>query len=248
MALAVATTSLPPALSSFDRTRLGLLKTCEVPSLSLGSGQHDVTATYDLYGRGTKDGTRGIKVTDPTTGDTYFLDWRNKSGRDAAACYGPWPASTAGYIPGITVEKVKPLSGGNSQPVLQAITQATSPRQFALRAAETYTVGGITAHADATGAVDGTAQVTITLTNPSGTNTTLPTQQGTPTAGQILTANPTNWTAGSCYRYQWLDNGTPIADARGGTFTVPANPAGHVYTVRITGQQSGYQPLTATSL
>ncbi|MFD8478147.1 hypothetical protein [Kitasatospora sp. NPDC059673] len=103
--------------------------------------------------------------------------------------------------------------------------------------------------------MNGTAQITVTLTNPSGSNATpLPTQQGTatvsgtPSAGQTLTAVPTNWTAGACHRYQWLDNGAPIAEARAGTFTVPANPAGHVYTVRITGQLSGYQPLTATSL
>ncbi|WP_371628125.1 hypothetical protein OG245_37795 (plasmid) [Streptomyces sp. NBC_01116] len=244
---------LSTALGSFERARLGVTKTCEVPALSLGSGQHDVTATYDLWGRGTKDGTRGLKIVDPTTSDTYFLDWRNKSGRDAGAYYAESLVAASGFVPGVTVDKVKALSGGNSQSVLQAITQATSPRNLSLQAAETYTAGGLSVRVDATGAVTGTAQVTVTLTNPSGTNTTLPAQQGTaavtgtPTAGATLTAVPTNWTAGSCYRYQWLDNGTAITAARAATFTVPANPAGHVYTVRITGQQSGYQPRTVTS-
>ncbi|MBM9506658.1 hypothetical protein [Actinacidiphila acididurans] len=65
-------------------------------------------------------------------------------------------------------------------------------------AGDTFAQGGLTFHVDATGAVNGTARVTVTLTNPSGTNTTLPTQQGT-------AAVPTNWTAGS--RYQWLPPG-----------------------------------------
>ncbi|MEU1290501.1 hypothetical protein [Kitasatospora sp. NPDC005856] len=243
---------LPPALSSYARDRVGVLKTCEVPSVSLGTGQHDVTATYDVWGRGSKNGTRGIKVVDPTTGDTYFLDYRDGSGRDAASYYRM--ASATGYNSGVTVEKVKPLSGGNTQPVLQPITQDTTWRQYALWDQETFTVGGLTVRTGPYAYAGDPSQVTVTLTNPSGTNTTLPTQQGTatvtgtPTAGQTLTANPTNWTAGSCHRYQWLDNGVPIKRARNATFTVPANPAGHVYTVQITGQQSGYQPLTATSL
>lgn len=239
---------VPASLDSFERDRLGVTRTCEVPAVSLAAGQHDVTSTWDLAPRGTDSGTQGAKITDPQTGNIYFIDWRNHTGRDANAYYGG-----ATYNKGITVEQLKTDSNGNTSSLLQALPNpgSTTAFHYALNQGESFTSGGLRIQYDSTD--PNTAQVTVILTNPSGTNSALPTQQGsavvsgTPSPNATLSAAATNWTNGSCFRYQWYDNGAAIAGARSATYQLPAVISGHTYTVAITGQQAGYQPRTATS-
>ena len=252
---------VPAALNSFERTHLHIAQGCEIPSLTLAAGRRTVSTTYDLFGRGTGSGTRGLRITAPD-GAVYYLDWRNHTGRDAAAYYGTSlsAAQYNTYNDGVTVDKV----GTDGDSVTLATHPKTDPSTgnvFAYEAGQTYTDptdAGINVHVDATGAgtaADSTAQVTVTLSDPTGSDTALPVQQGaatitgTPTPGATLTAQTTGWTSGSCYRYQWSDDGVAIPGARSATYVVPSDVSaqGHRLAVTVTGQQSGYQPRTSTS-
>lgn len=68
-----------------------------------------------------------------------------------------------------------------------------------------------------------------------------PTVSGLPRVGSLLTAVPGTWQpAPVALTYQWLRNGSPIAQATGTTYTLVSADAGTTISVRVTGARSGY--------
>ena len=70
---------------------------------------------------------------------------------------------------------------------------------------------------------------------------------GTPTVGQVLKASPGTWTAGTSFKYQWLADGAPIANASVSTLALTASLAGKRISVRVTGAKSGFATASKTS-
>lgn len=68
------------------------------------------------------------------------------------------------------------------------------------------------------------------------TNTAAPTISGTPTVGQVLTADPGTWDSASAYTttYQWLADGVAISGATGKTRTLQAAQEGKKISVQVT--------------
>jgi hypothetical protein len=91
-----------------------------------------------------------------------------------------------------------------------------------------------------------------TVSEPLGTVTpATPTiSDPTPVTGQLLTAVPGRWRAGSgtvAFGYQWLRDGDLIAAADQGTYRVVAADLGHRLSVSVTGTADGWLPATAAS-
>ncbi|MDQ1574393.1 MAG: hypothetical protein QOH44_1952, partial [Actinomycetota bacterium] len=74
------------------------------------------------------------------------------------------------------------------------------------------------------------------------------TATGTATVGQTLTANHGTWSTGTVsFTYQWYGNGVAIAGATLSTHKLTTTDGGKTITVRVSGRQSGYNPLSVTS-
>lgn len=232
------------SLGTTFREDLGILQPCEVADVALTAGQPSSTSTFDLHGRGQAEGTRGLRVTSPT-GEVYYIQWRNRQGRDAQAYYGTnlALAQTNAFGPGIVIQR---MEADNHIPILQAYPKPTGTGSvFALQAGQSYArpddglqirVDALTPGSDPSA----TARVTLTLSNSAGA-TVLPAQAGAvavrggSSTGSVLTADTTGWSEGSCHQYQWFDDGVEIAGARGQTYTVPDTADGHRISVRVTG-------------
>ncbi|MCE1174295.1 MAG: hypothetical protein LWW77_06770, partial [Propionibacteriales bacterium] len=65
--------------------------------------------------------------------------------------------------------------------------------------------------------------------------------------GQTLTADAGTWSPTPTLAYQWLRDGTPIANADHATYTVTADDVDADITVQVTGSAHGYADLTITS-
>jgi hypothetical protein len=80
------------------------------------------------------------------------------------------------------------------------------------------------------------------------TNDTKPTITGSVKVGGTVQAVEGSWTpAAGSYLYQWLQDGTPIADATAKTLVVPASALDKKLTVEVTARKIGYQNKGATS-
>ncbi|WP_081790573.1 S8 family serine peptidase [Nocardioides sp. URHA0032] len=75
-----------------------------------------------------------------------------------------------------------------------------------------------------------------------------PTVEGEPVVGSTLRAVPNTWSpAGVRLAYQWLRDGSPIAQATSPRYHLVAADALHQVTVRVTGTLDGTEPVSRTS-
>jgi hypothetical protein len=91
-----------------------------------------------------------------------------------------------------------------------------------------------------------TLAITVKV-EPLALTTGAPTISGAPVVGNTVTAEPGTWTAGVAFTYQWKRAGEPIANAKGGTYSVTAADAGQPLTVTVTGSRTNYADASATS-
>ncbi|MCS5715970.1 cell wall-binding repeat-containing protein [Herbiconiux sp. CPCC 205716] len=91
---ALATTEALAALNVTHRVHLGVLAPGRgLQTVALPSGQKTATITSTLAAASSTSGTRGIVVTDPRSGDPYYLEYRSgtgtsiATGRDAESYY-----------------------------------------------------------------------------------------------------------------------------------------------------------------
>jgi putative cell wall-binding protein len=77
----------PTALNATHKDRLGVVGAGEMQSVALDpSAQYSDTA-YTLATTGASSGLRSLKVTDPFSGQVYFIDFRGGGGIEAGALY-----------------------------------------------------------------------------------------------------------------------------------------------------------------
>lgn len=78
-------------------------------------------------------------------------------------------------------------------------------------------------------------------------NVAAPQVLGTPTVGVPLRADPGVWQPAGTFRYRWFVDGVRLPHQNKATFTPRPAHLGKQVTVRIVGQQTGYQAATADS-
>jgi hypothetical protein len=243
MALAVSGgTFTPPALGSLYRSRLGVAGTGEVSSVSLATGQTFREETFALAPRSSASGLRGLKVTDPSTGTTYSIDWRNRTTRDAGTFYGsgfvfgdPLPD----YPKGVVIERED--AGGDIAVIGDS---PASGAAAAFGAGRTYTPSvGLSVSVGTIGT--SAANVTVRLGS-AEVQSVMPTITGSVAVGQTVTATPGAWETGTSFSYDWRLGGVSTG-ATGPTFAVPATASGSSLTVRVTGSKAGRTSVTRES-
>jgi hypothetical protein len=74
-----------------------------------------------------------------------------------------------------------------------------------------------------------------------------PVVAGGTTVGDTLTATVAAWTPAALLSWQWLRDGTPIANATSASYTLTAADQGHLISVRVTGAADGYGSESKTS-
>ena len=84
---------------------------------------------------------------------------------------------------------------------------------------------------------------------PAFASAPVPTIEGTPVAGQTLTANTGAWSpAPSSLSLQWLVDGGPLAGATGATLALTTELVGRVVSVRVTAGLVGYASVSTVSV
>lgn len=108
-----------------------------------------------------------------------------------------------------------------------------------------YTIDGVNAVKDATGALTGAlSQLERPFTH-VGTN---PAVSGPAKVGATLTVHPGNWQPQPVtLSYQWYRSGQPIQGATGSTYKLVDADAGQRVSVAVTGSKPGYATVTETS-
>ncbi|RNL78516.1 RICIN domain-containing protein [Nocardioides marmorisolisilvae] len=254
-----------PALSSFERDRLGVAAPGELQSFALPENQRTRTLVFDLHPRSSQNGLRGVSVVDPTDPwKKYWIDFRNGFGADEKSQYMTWFTSGAFvWNRGVTVEQVDVKTNSKGVDYLSGeSTLQTYPQldhagyRYALTADPRevpFEQGGVKLSVTSmqlNGTADDVAQVRITLTNP---NVPLFVQDSGAVAinnkgdeGSTLTATTSGWADDATLgRVQWLDNGTVVG--AGPTYQIPAGSHGHQITAQVTGSRESYEDRTATS-
>lgn len=237
----------PPALDTAYRVRTGIASGTEVPTVT-SSG------TIHLEGRGTGSGTRGLLVTDPSSGVKYAVEYRSGAGRDATAFYANrYTIGGYSFRPGVVVERME--SGGSTTMMTR---QSGSTTVTSYLPGETFSRGQVTIAVTAASPSDG-ADLAVTIgTPPPGTPPTstpvgtlrpgVPRVVGVARVGYRLTVTTSLWSPQpSSYRVQWLKDGDPLPGATARSLVVPRSAYGSRISVRVTGYRTGYTSASATS-
>ncbi|MCQ9162934.1 hypothetical protein [Arthrobacter sp. STN4] len=108
----------------------------------------------------------------------------------------------------------------------------------------TETCGAVSVTVRASSAY-GSDQVTLAAEiAPTVKNSLAPSVTGGRMVGDVLTAHPGVWSAGTVLTYQWTRGGVEIPGATGSTYTQTAGDAGFFLGVRVTGTHGDDVPLT----
>jgi len=240
-----------PALDTAYRAQLGLTGPAEVRTVQAGR-----SATVELTGRGAPAGVRGIAVRS-TSGQTYWVDYRAGTGRDAGSFYQRAGATTT-IVPGVLYPSGVTIERQVTDPMQQPIdarstwlaeksTGSSSLARFTT--GDTMTAGDVTIRVDEITAAG--AKVTINPGLPPAATDPVaagqPTISGTVRVGQRLTAAPGAWAGGTGFGYQWLADGTAITGAVASSYVLTAADRGRAISVNVTGYHDDYLPVTIAS-
>jgi putative cell wall-binding protein len=155
----------PPALNVTHKERLGVVDSGEVQDISLGSGVPSSSTTVTLASTGAASGRRAVRLTDPRTGQVYFVDFRGGGGEDSGALYETGLMNWYGADIGV---RVLTMRADGSSVVLRSPGATADGHKEYLRPGESLSTrsGGITVNVvSAVGG--GNATITVGLAGAS---------------------------------------------------------------------------------
>lgn len=226
-------TARTPVLGTVYRWEQGVIGAGEVVDGTAGGA-------WTLAPRAATTGLRSVVFIDPDTGKRHFVDLRSGTGNDAGTCYasGACDYTTAygqTFGAGVTIERENDTSGAFLLPVAGG--------DGVLTGGESWTNAGGTLSVSANGASVSVARNTNVPTVSGGTAS-----MSSPTALRDVSASGSGFSpAPAGYRYQWLLDGQPIANAEESTFRPSAAMAGHQLSVTVTAYAVGTNPVARTS-
>ncbi|MET0885402.1 MAG: cell wall-binding repeat-containing protein [Mycetocola sp.] len=232
------------ALNVTHRYALDALSGTDLPALALDDTTPFVSQSFTIQPASALSGLRGIRATDPVSGTTYFVEYRNGTGMDLGAMY----AADAFYGLGLGVRILTLDTDGSST----AITRPASIREhrdlfFPKGSTFTSSSGRLKVAVTGTGA---TAQVTVTLGKKplTFTATPVPTISGAPQVDQILKATAGTWSpAPVSLAYQWSSDGFAIPGATASTYVPTEADLRTRLSVSVTGTKPDYTSVTRMS-
>ena len=233
------------ALNVTQKSVLGALNASDLPTVGLPEGVSVSDSAFTLLPASAASGLRGIKATDPLTGDVYFVEYRSGTGMDAGSIYASTVAPQ--YAPGVRVLRLR--ANGSSVVLTMPNAVIGTERPLFLKAGQSFAAPDRSVKITVTG-VGTTAAVTIHLADtPLPLTTVKPTVTGTTKVGYTLTANPGTWgPATVTLAYKWYRSGTAITGATAKKYKLAGADAGKTLTVKVTGSKIGYTSAAKVSV
>lgn len=233
------------ALNVTQRSRLRALSDTDLPPVTLAAGVSSSQTGFALQPASATSGLRGLEITDPRTGQVYFVEYRSGTGMDSGSLY----ASGLDSKLGVGVRVLQLRNDGTSAVLTRPNAQDQNLRALFMTATQSFTSasGGLRVTVTGTGS---TAAVTVNLLAPLSVLAPppVPTVSGTTTVGSTLTANPGTWGPGTvALAYQWFRSGVAIAGATSTAYKPVAADLGQTIKVRVTGSRPGYRSASTYS-
>ncbi len=158
----IGNTNQLAALNVTDKVKLGFLPSGDLSVVTAHS------TSVALAPASASSGIRGVQVADPTTGDTYFVEYRAGTGMDSGAFYtksfpAGAPPIVASLRPGVRILKLRGTLPGNHTVALALLKQPGDPvKMLAMKAGDVFHTpsGGLSVNF--TGVSGGGAVLTVT--------------------------------------------------------------------------------------
>lgn len=199
-------------------------------------------------------GIRAVEVTDPVTGENYYLEYRAGQGRDAASYYASWPEEFSHIRelkPGVRVLRMHKRSGS-----VVLNRPGLSDEDAAQQGGNSYVTGDVfngfsrQLRVEVMSMDAEIAGLCIAFTDdevPAVTPGTPSLSEGD-TVGTVLTADPGTWTPSSTdLTYQWIRDGVEIPGATDSTYELTQADLGSDISVRVGGSEICYEDQDAES-
>jgi putative cell wall-binding protein len=186
----------PTALNATHKTILGTLSSGEVQNVTLPSTTTGIKTTASIASTGALSGLKNLKVTDPKTGQVYFVEYRGGKGMDGGSLYELGVLNQVGIDKGVRVTTTR--ADGTSIVLLTPDDKSVDGRKQYLKAGQTLKTrsGGITILVNSI--TDTSASVSVTVGTlpkpvvaPTPTATPKPTATATPKPTATATPKPT---------------------------------------------------------
>ncbi|GAB3119029.1 hypothetical protein [Glaciibacter psychrotolerans] len=240
---------LPPALTSLNSIRLGVMPAAAIQQIAIGATQATSSQTVALSSlTSDSDGTRVLAVTDPISSDVYLFEYRDGTGRDAPTQFGRGNMVSYGAAPGVRMLATRNPDDTELMTKVDPSIRGTRSQHFEPGQTATTRTRGVLVTVDSI--VGGLATLTVTLSRkpmvPTEVGSSPPTISGTLTPGSVLTAVPGAWSA-QTFTYQWSSNGVPLAGATASRYTLTSAHLNAAMSVTVTGSRPDYISATATS-
>ncbi|MFE6966962.1 zinc-dependent metalloprotease family protein [Agromyces sp. NPDC057679] len=233
-----------PALNATHKARLGAYPAADLLNVSSGQGV-TVTKTVTLNAASALSGARAAKIIDPDTGDVYYLEYRNGTGRDTNALY----TFKSGLGGGVRIMKIVANAS-----VVTPYRTGSAATQTWLRwpVGSTFTSNSKNVKITVNAASGATATATVTLSSSvtkTFTGDALPVIIGKGQIGELMAVAPgPGWAPTGTYSYQWFRNGKAIAGATSNAYKTTEEDSGTQLTAAVTSKLDGYLSRTLTSL
>lgn len=233
----------PAALSAPQAIRLGVMDEGAIKRIELTGAGPGQPVTVELASAGGAAGIRTAVITDPLSGEVYYLENRDGQGQDAKTLYGQGKIGYAGALPGVRMLALRPRGSGAvlTQPDASIVYKfrQTFRAGDVLRSRSGGVVVRVVSIAPATRVA--TVSVQLRTTPPTGTavGSSVPRIAGSPMVGEVLTAVAGVWSTESL-GYSWAADGVAIPGATGPTLALGEQQGGAAITVTVTGTKPGY--------
>lgn len=151
----------PTALNVTHQDRLGVLVPGEVGTISLPAGSMTESTSAALVSTGSTTGERALKITDPLTGQIYYVDFRGGGGMDTDSLYESHYLNHEGMDVGVRVLTTR--ADGTSVVLLSPDSQSSTGHRLYLSGGQSLRTRSHGVRVTVQGVSGGVATVTITL-------------------------------------------------------------------------------------
>lgn len=240
--------------------RAGFISAADVPLVDIGD-ESSVTRTFVVSALGTRTGVRGVRVVDPVSGETYWVEYRATSGADHVYEGGYWFPSTDNssggqyrYYTGQGVRVIKEDFANSSAPESLALTSlrrvgATNYRNLVMRFGDGFSSysGGV--HIDVNWTDGSLASVTVTAVS----TPTLAAMPAGVLVGDTFSYRPGESVSmfrpnfrqlGVTYAYRWYLDGVLQPSATTADFATPTSLTGHTLRGEVVASLPGFASAT----